>query len=332
LVPTPGGTLPVWSDKTYITGWTIGTDFIPYKTYVYYWYAYGHQQSTFYGLGLQPGKGTYDDAQCTCLYSFAGEPSKDYTDIPQYKFTGGQWTPLCCEEPIPGLGVPRPDWVAAVNGEIAASITGNPAFGCKPGETLNLIRCPFQRGPDEQALFWVWFTAGQAGVLFTEANFVKSTDHSLQLIDYTLFERNATWINPSNFNDPCPKLPRCPSSRALARRPSERRVLGPRGVGGARLPARADARQDAPTYRWSPAEQQFAYKALDSAHRGASPFGPHWTLTRRAYRSSAAWARCRRHSVCGQNQARGLVPPRCLAFVRTSGLAGFRRRTCYAVQ
>jgi hypothetical protein len=233
LVPTPGGTLPVWSDKTYITGWTIGTDFIPYNTYVYYWYSYGHQQSTFYGLGLQPGKGTYDDAQCTCLYSFAGEPSKDYTDIPQYKFTGGQWTPLCCEEPIPGLGVPRPDWVAAVNGEIAASITGNPAFGCKPGETLNLIRCPFQRGPDEQALFWVWFTASQLGVLFTEANFVKSTDHSLQLIDYTLFERNASWINSSNFNDPCPKLPRCPSSRALARRPSERRVLGPRGVGGA---------------------------------------------------------------------------------------------------
>ena len=233
LVPKPGGTLPVWSDQTFIRGLTIGTDFIPYYTVVYYWYSYGHQRSEFYGLGLEPGKGTYNDMQATCLYSFAGEPKKDYTDFPQYKFTGGTWKPLCCDGSIPELGVPRPDWVAAVNGEIAASITGNPAFGCKPGETLNLIRCPFERGPGEEALFWVWFTADQSGVLFTEANFVKSTDHSLQLIDYTLFERNATWITPGDFSDPCPQLPACPSSTALARRASERRVLGPRGVGGA---------------------------------------------------------------------------------------------------
>lgn len=234
LAPTPGGALPVWSDQTFIFGWTIGTDFIPYKTYVYYWYSYGHQQTAFFGLGLEPGKGTYDDAQCTCLYSFAGEPEKDYTDLPQYKFTSGQWAPLCCDGRIPELGVPRPDWVAAVKGEIAASITGNPAFGCTPGQTLNLIRCPFQRGPGEQALFWVWFTAEQTGVLFTEANFVNSTDHSLQLIDYEVFERNATWINPDNFYDPCPQLRACPSSTALARRANERRVLGPRGVAPSR--------------------------------------------------------------------------------------------------
>jgi hypothetical protein len=230
LVPTPGGSLPVWSDQTFIRGWTIGTDFIPYNTVVYYWYSYGQQQSSFFGLGLEPGKGSYEDMQRTCLYSFAGEPSKDYTDIPQYAFAKGNWTPQCCDGKIPGVGVPRPDWVAAANGQIAASITGNAAFGCGPGETLNLIRCPFERGPGEEALFWVWFTAEQVGVLFTEANFLNSTDHSLQLIDYEEFERDATWINPGNFGDPCPQLPACPSSTSLARRASERRVLGPRAT------------------------------------------------------------------------------------------------------
>ena len=81
LVPAPGGSLPVWSDQTFIRGWTIGTDFIPYQTVVYYWYSHGQQQSSFFGLGLEPGKGSYSDMQRTCLYSFANEPEKDYTDI-----------------------------------------------------------------------------------------------------------------------------------------------------------------------------------------------------------------------------------------------------------
>lgn len=228
LVPAPGGTLPVWSDQTFIRGWTLGTDFIPYETRVYYWYSFGQQQSSFIGLGLKPGNGNYNEMQRTCLYSFAGEPSRDYTDIPQYAFANGEWKPQCCDGKIPGIGVPRPDWVAAANGQIAASITGNPAFGCQPGETLNLIRCPFQRGPNEEALFWVWFTAEQVGVLFTEANFLKSTDHSLQLIDYEEFEREASWITAADFDDPCPQLPACPPSAAPARRTDERRLLGPR--------------------------------------------------------------------------------------------------------
>jgi hypothetical protein len=227
LVPTPSGKLPVWSDKTYIRGWTIGMDFIPYATLVNYWYSFGQQQSSFFGLGLDPGQGSYDEMQRTCLYSFADDPSKDYTDIPQYVFANGEWTPQCCDGTVPGVGVPRPDWVAAANGQIAASITGNAAFGCGPEETLNLIRCPFQRGPGEEALFWVWFTTEQDGVLFTEANFLNSTDHSLQLIDYEYFERDSKRITPEVFSDPCPQLPACPSE-ASARPAGERRLLGPR--------------------------------------------------------------------------------------------------------
>ncbi|HVE67591.1 MAG TPA: hypothetical protein VNB64_03315 [Solirubrobacteraceae bacterium] len=230
LVPTPSAPLPVWTDKTYILGWTIGTDFIPYRTLVYYWYTYGRQDSYFQGLGLEPGQGTYAAMQATCLHSDHADPSQDYSDFPQYLFVNGDWTPQCCDGNLPGVGVPRPDFVKATGGEIAASITGNPAFGLGPDETLNLIRCPFQRGAGEEALFWVWFTGEQVGVLFTEANFLNSTDHSLQLIDYELFQRDADNVTESVFHDPCPSLPVCPSSSALARRRSWRRVIGPRAV------------------------------------------------------------------------------------------------------
>ena len=230
LVPTPVGvTLPEWTDQTFIRGWTIGDDFIPYYTLVYYWYSRGNQQTRFIGLGLTPGQGDYSDMQSTCLYSFHDDPSKDYTDMPQYEFTGGQWQPQCCDGKIPGVGVPRPDFVSATGGQVAAMIVANPAFGLNEGQALNLIRCPFQRGPGEEALFWVWFTADQTGVLFTEANFVRSTDHSLQLIDYSYFERDATWITPDDFTDPCPSLKPCPTTPAAQAPPTgRRRVIGPR--------------------------------------------------------------------------------------------------------
>lgn len=205
--PAPSGKvpLPVWTDQTFIRGWTLGEDFIPYYTLVYYWYSYGRQKSLFYGLGSESGKGNYKEMLATCLHSFEDGKKESYTNSPQYMYENDEWTLKSCAEPLKGLGVPRPDWMEHDNGQIAASITGNPEFGCKPGETLHLIRCPLERAPGEEALFWVWYTATQEGVLFTEANFVNSTDHSLQLVDYAEFKRNATWMNPEQLSDPCPE-------------------------------------------------------------------------------------------------------------------------------
>lgn len=201
-------------------------DFIPYWTHVFYWYSYGRQQSIFVGLGLNPGQGTYNDRQDSCLYGDQSDPQDNYADFPQYAWQDNRWVPQCCDGKIPGIAPPRPDWVAASNGAIMASITGNSNFGLAPNDTLNLIACPFQRTKGVDAVFWVWFTSDQAGVLFSEANFVDSTMHSLQLIDYTEFKQNAS-ISPSDFSDPCPTVPACPTAAARAALPALPRIIGP---------------------------------------------------------------------------------------------------------
>ena len=203
FLPTPGGTLPEWTDQTFIEGYTIGTDFIPYYTLVYYWYTGGKQQSIFIGLGPSPGRSTYDMRQDCCLFA-------SYTDLPQY-YWQDNWVASCCYPRLQGVGLPYPDWLTRDGGTIQASITGNAAFGLVPGEVLNLISAPLVRGPGELALFWVWFKGDGQGVLFTEANYKNSVDHNLQLIDYTRFEQNATWINDGFFTDPCGTVPACPS-------------------------------------------------------------------------------------------------------------------------
>jgi hypothetical protein len=214
----PGGALPQWTDKTYIEGTTIGTDFIPYPTTVFYWFSSGLQQSIFIGLGLVSGQGRYDTRQDTCLF-------RDYTDIPQYSWIEGKWVATCSNGRLDGVGVPRPVWVAADGGQIVASIKGNPYFGLGSNEVLNLIACPLMRAPGELALFWVWFTMDERGVLFTEANFVNSTDHNLQLIDYQLFQRDAAWIDSNCFADPSSSLPACTVAPMNA--PPPKRMMGP---------------------------------------------------------------------------------------------------------
>lgn len=171
--------------------------------------------------GTNPGAGNYNERQDTCLFT-------DHFDAPQYFLQNGQWVLSCCGETAPGVGLPRPNRVSDDGGQVVASITGNPNFGLAPGEVLNLIACPLDRGPGELALFWVWFTGDQKGVLFTEANFLNSTDHSLQLVDYSTFMQNAGF--PSTvFSDPCagPGLPACPTSSALAATPKSRSLFGP---------------------------------------------------------------------------------------------------------
>lgn len=232
FVAAPSGvTLPVWADQTAIFGMTIGTDFIPYFTLVFYWHSYGEQQSIFIGLGPEAGKGTYRDRQDCVL-------NRSYTDVPQYYLENGAWVPSCCTK-IPGIALPRPDWVEAAmqayGGGVAGQITGNADFGLQPGEVLNLIDCELPRGENVTSLFWVWFTAEQVGVLFSESNFAESvTAHNLQLIDYVTFERNATWINAQTFSDPCASVPVCPQDSEAER---DRRVRGPRELVASEKPA-----------------------------------------------------------------------------------------------
>ena len=225
FTPNPSGvTIPVWTNQTYITGMTIGTDFIPYATFVYYDYDIKLQQSIFIGLGTSVGMGSYDQRQDCCL-------SATQTDIPQYYSQNGAWVANCCDGTIPNVGIPRPDWLSADGGVVVAQIAGNADFGLQPNEVLNIFNCPLDRGPGELALFWVWFKGDGTGVLFTEGNYMKPTDHSLQLIDYTTFQQNATWIDSSNFSDPCPSLSACSAvPTAAARLKTARRVFGPKSV------------------------------------------------------------------------------------------------------
>ncbi|MGH8065227.1 MAG: hypothetical protein ACRERE_08305 [Candidatus Entotheonellia bacterium] len=214
--PTPSAPLPQWTDQTFIVGWTIGTDFIPYYTRVYYWWSYKHQRTEFIGYGTQPGKSTYNDRQDTVLYA-------SYTTNPVYTWQNNQWQQTGCNLCLNGVGIPRPDFVAADGGVMKASITGNPAFGLGPQQTLYLIRAPMPRSATVLSLFWLWFTADQKGVLFSECEFTNPLAHDLQVIDYDLFQQNAGWITEADFPDPC-YVPICPETKAAAPPPTGRRA------------------------------------------------------------------------------------------------------------
>jgi hypothetical protein len=224
-IPSPTSVpVPTWTDQTFIWAMTIGTDFIPYITLVFYSWTLLQQQSIFIGLGLIAGEGSYTDRQDCCLFS-------DHTDVPQYYFQNGQYVASCCDGTIPGVGLPRPTWLQDDGGVVVAQIAGNADFGLAPGEVLNMFNAPLARGPGDLALVWVWFKGDGTGVLFTEANYDKPMDHNLQLIDYTIFEQNASWMTASVFSDPCPQLQACSTQPgALARANDERRLIGPRTV------------------------------------------------------------------------------------------------------
>jgi hypothetical protein len=201
FVPLPPSVpLPQWTNKTYIEGWTLGTDFIPYWTRVcYFWTGASDskQQTVFVGYGTEPGKSNYLERSDSCL-------DMSHTDLPYFNWDEDKsiWALKACQDPIPGVGLPRPDWVAHDNGIVAAQISGNPDFGLRHEEVLNLIAAELPRGKGEVAIFWVWFTGDGAGMLFTEGNYLYPTSHDLQLIDYTRFVRNAT-IADSDFSNPC---------------------------------------------------------------------------------------------------------------------------------
>jgi hypothetical protein len=195
-----GVPLPVWSDRTYIEGWTLGTDFIPYffrSCYLWTGNPDSIQQSIFIGLGTAAGQGNYLVRSDNCL-------NLTSTTQPYYVWQGStnSWLFNQCIPGPPPVGMPFPDWVARSQGRVMAQITGNADFGLGSGQQLNLIAAELPRGGGEKAIFWVWFLGDGTGMLFTEGNFVNPTSHNLQLIDYNVFVQNAP-LTQKDIDNPC---------------------------------------------------------------------------------------------------------------------------------
>lgn len=202
--PATQPTLPAWTDQTFIQGWTIGCDPIPYWTQVWYWWAQRRQRTAFVGYGLQAGTGTYRNRMDSVLYA------NYFTSPVYYAASENQWVPSCPIPCFPGVGTPQPDFPAADNGVVKGTITGNPDFGLSPSQTMLMIACALPRGPnpggqDVTSVFWFWFTDDQKGVLFSEGNYIDTVvAHDLQVIDYAYFEQNASdHVKMNSFEDPC---------------------------------------------------------------------------------------------------------------------------------
>jgi hypothetical protein len=195
-----GVKLPCWSNKTYIEGWTLGTDFIPYYTQVRYLWtndANSKQQTVFVGLGTVPGKGVYTVRTDTCLDA-TGAAQPYY----EWQVSTNSWKFYKCLDSLPGVGPPQPDWVERDNGVVMGQILGNQNFGLGPNQTLNLIAAQLPRGRGEMAIFWLWFLENGSGMLFSEGNYMNSLSHNLQIIDYRKFIQNAA-LTELDFDNPC---------------------------------------------------------------------------------------------------------------------------------
>ena len=192
--------LPRWSDRTYIEGWTTGTDFIPYVTRVCYLWTGSKdskQQTVFIGFGTVPGQGNYLQRRDTCL-----DTSGTVQPYYQWDAAANDWVLSTCLTPNPPVGLPKPDWLARDEAVIVGQIRGNPNFGLAEDQTLNLIAGRLDRGGGELAIFWVWFLENGHGMLFSEGNYLNPLSHNLQLIDYNHFVQNAA-ITQNTFSNPC---------------------------------------------------------------------------------------------------------------------------------
>jgi hypothetical protein len=207
--------LPTWSKKLYIEAWALAVDVIPYRMRVCYHFAgdeRSRQQSIFIGWGENPGSGSYFKRTDTCL-----NPSG--TDMPFYEWNdaSGWGNPKYCLPPLPGIPPPVPDWLARDQAVLMGQIGGNPDFGLEEKQVLNIFAGKNPGDFGAMGTFWVWFLENDVGMLFCEGNFMNSLSHTLQILDYTLFERDAP-IDDSDFSDPCMGMQ--PTSRgAIARVP-----------------------------------------------------------------------------------------------------------------
>jgi hypothetical protein len=188
----PGTPLPTWTNNTYIEGWALAVDLIPYFTRVCYMWTgdqNSREQAIFIGMGASPGGGSYLKRTDTCL-------STIQTDITHFDWVEKP-EPWEAQETLPalsGFGMPFPDWIARSGGVIMGQIRGNPDFGLTPDQTLNLIAAKYSPGGGELAIFWAWFLASGAGMLFSEGRYLNPLTHVLQLVDYKLFLRDAPVI------------------------------------------------------------------------------------------------------------------------------------------
>jgi len=205
----PSGTpLPTWTDKTFIEGWTLGLDLIPYYTRICYHFTgdkQSKQQSIFIGLGVDPGSGSYFKRSDTCL-------NTSQSDNPYFEWDDALgWNLKYCLPSETGIGVPVPDWVSQGHGVVMGQIRGNANFGLEPDEALNLIAAEMPAAGGELAIFWVWFLDNGVGMLFSEAKYIHPLSHTLQLVDYNLFLRDAP-ITGSDFSNDCHCVQSAPSA------------------------------------------------------------------------------------------------------------------------
>jgi hypothetical protein len=214
LGPKPGTPLPQWSKKLYIEGWAVALDLIPYRVRVCYdatQLPRRKQQSVFIGFGENPGAASYFKRTDTCL-SHLG------TDTPFYQWSDGAgWgdqPKYCLPPPPPPFNVPAPypDWLARSGAMFKGRIEGNPDFGLARGESLNIVSAENPGANGQLGTFWAWFFQNQDGMIFAEGNYMNSLSHTLQLLDYTVFQRNAP-VAASDFSDPCSGLQKQPPKR-----------------------------------------------------------------------------------------------------------------------
>jgi hypothetical protein len=197
-----GTPLPQWSENTYIEGWALALDLIPYVFRVSYRWTgdeKSQQQAIFIGQGQTPGAGSYRKRSDTCL-------STSQTDIPYYSWNdkSKSWRKEGCLRSITGVGLPLPNWLARSGAIIMGQISGNPDFGLQAGETLNMIAAQLPLGGGESTIFWTWFLDNGVGMLFSEAKYLNPLSHLIQLVDYNLFLRDAP-ITSNDFSNPCSK-------------------------------------------------------------------------------------------------------------------------------
>jgi hypothetical protein len=223
--PVPQPPLPTWSNKLYIEAWALAVDLIPYRMRVCYHFtgdSRSKQQSIFIGWGESPGSGSYFKRTDTCLNASG-------TDMPFFEWNdaSGWGDPKYCLPSIPKIGPPFPDWPARNHAVIMGQIKGNPNFGLEKDQVLNIIAGKNPGDYGALGTFWVWFLENNVGMLFCEGNFMNPLSHTLQLLDYTLFEKNAP-IDESDFSDPCIGLG-SPSRGSVASVPGH--FSHPRGKG-----------------------------------------------------------------------------------------------------
>jgi hypothetical protein len=97
-------------------------------------------------------------------------------------------------------------------------IKGNKDFGLEPDQVISMIAAESPEPGGVLSIFWTWFLNDQVGMLFCEANYVNSLSSLPQLLDYTLFWRDAP-VTDKDFSNPCssPNVTFCgePKSRLV---------------------------------------------------------------------------------------------------------------------